>query len=172
MTPETRSAPSKAGLLLRHLAAFLLLLAAAPGWTADDVRAAPSCSLCRMSREKFDYGRVLLKFRDGTSVATCSVTCAAVELARKGEDELTSFLVADYRTKELIDGRTAFWVVGGVRRGIMTNVPKWAFGSEAAAQAFIDEYGGSRATFEEVLAAAAADTKTKLKLGTPKKRSD
>lgn len=105
---------------------LLLLLTAALAPAADDIRSAPSCSLCKMSREKFAFSRALLMLRDGTAVGTCSVTCAAFELARRGEARVVSVLVADYRTKELIDARSAFWVMGGVRKGVMTNLPKWA----------------------------------------------
>jgi nitrous oxide reductase accessory protein NosL len=147
---------------LRPLLALpLLLLFTVPAAAQEDVRAMPACSLCKMDRGKHDFSRVLLKLRDGTSIGTCSITCAAVEISRKGEGEVAAILVADFRTRQLIDARSAFWVIGGSRRGVMTNVPKWAFSTEEGARAFIDEFGGRRATFGEVLAAAAEDTRPK-----------
>ncbi|MBI5443114.1 MAG: nitrous oxide reductase accessory protein NosL [Deltaproteobacteria bacterium] len=140
---------------------LLLALAAAADGAQEDVQSVPTCSLCKMSREKHDFSRAVVKFRDGTTRSTCSITCAAVEISRRGEQEVSAILVADYRTRELIDARTAFWVMGGSRRGVMTMHPKWAFSTEEAAQAFIEEFGGRRVTFPEVMAAAYEDTKPK-----------
>jgi copper chaperone NosL len=44
-----------------------------------------------------------------------------------------------------------------VKRGVMTNRPKWAFGSQAAAELFIESYGGTIVTWSEALAAARED---------------
>jgi nitrous oxide reductase accessory protein NosL len=62
--------------------------------------------------------------------------------------------VADFNTLKLIDARTATWVIGGKERGVMSNVPKWAFATKQAAEAFIRDNGGRLATFDEALALA------------------
>jgi copper chaperone NosL len=65
-----------------------------------------------------------------------------------------SILVADRDTRVLIDAEQAVWVMGGEKRGVMTDIPKWAFQTKAAAEAFIAKYGGKKATWKEALAAA------------------
>ena len=47
-----------------------------------DLQNHPSCKYCGMDREKFGHSRVYIEYEDGTTVGTCSIRCAAVELAR------------------------------------------------------------------------------------------
>jgi len=63
-------------------------------------------------------------------------------------------MVADYTTKELIDARTATWVVGGRREGVMTSLPKWAFAGEEDARKFVKENGGEVTTFAKAMKSA------------------
>jgi nitrous oxide reductase accessory protein NosL len=65
-----------------------------------------------------------------------------------------SFQVADYNTKKLIDAKSAAWVIGGSKKGVMTQVAKWAFADKKGADAFIKQNGGKPATFDEALKAA------------------
>ena len=48
----------------------------------DGVKLSPLCKYCGMNREKFGHSRMLIEYDDGLSVGTCSVHCAAVDLAR------------------------------------------------------------------------------------------
>jgi hypothetical protein len=63
-------------------------------------------------------------------------------------------MVADYTTSELIDAKTATWVVGGKKQGVMTTLAKWAFAKEEDARNFITENGGQVTPFDEVMKAA------------------
>lgn len=63
-------------------------------------------------------------------------------------------MVADYSTKELMDARTAVWVVGGTIKGVMTAVAKWAFNREEDALKFIKENGGIITSFDQVMNSA------------------
>jgi copper chaperone NosL len=121
-----------------------------------DISEYSSCTLCGMNREKFAHSRVYIQFSDGSSTGTCSINCAAYELKEAATKTVKSFMVGDYVTRELIDAKKAFWVMGGEKPGVMTKNPKWAFAEEKAAQAFVKEYGGRLATFDEVLRAAMA----------------
>jgi len=47
----------------------------------DDIKEYPACKYCGMDRAKFAHSRVLLTYDDGTTVGTCSIHCAAVDLA-------------------------------------------------------------------------------------------
>jgi nitrous oxide reductase accessory protein NosL len=104
-----------------------------------------------MDRVVFAHGRMLINFADGTSVGTCSLNCVAVEMMANKEKKVQSLKVADYTTKKLVDARTAVWVIGGSKDGIMTSVPKWAFAGKADAEKFVKENGGRITDFDEAL---------------------
>jgi hypothetical protein len=96
---------------------------------------------------------MLIIYADGTSVAVCSLHCAAAEL-KKGGRQVKSLKVADYPSKELIDAKTATWVVGGGKNGGMNSPAKWAFAREEEARNFVAEYGGTVTPFDQVMKAA------------------
>lgn len=134
-----------------------LTLFVAPGAFAAppaDIAQSPSCRYCGMDREKFGHSRMLIAYEDGSSVATCSLHCAAVELAITIDKVPAAVRVADYDSRELIDAETAVWVLGGAKKGVMTGQAKWAFATKAAAERFIKENGGALAGFEEAIKAS------------------
>ena len=139
-------------LLLLCLALPYPAVAATPA-----VEAPKTCQQCRMDRTTFAHSRMLVEYADHTVVGLCSLHCAAVELAQHRGKEVKSLLVADYNTRQLLDARTAVWVIGGDKRGVMTFVPKWAFGRAEEAQAFVREHGGEVTTFALALKAAHAE---------------
>jgi nitrous oxide reductase accessory protein NosL len=100
---------------------------------------------------------MLIEYADNSVVGLCSLHCVAVDLAGHPEKSVKSLKVADYRTKELIDAKTAIWVIGGAQKGVMTFVPKWAFSKNEDAQAFVQENGGEITTFDAALKAANAE---------------
>jgi hypothetical protein len=110
-----------------------------------------------MDRAKFAHSRVLIEYDDGSTFGACSLHCAAIDMAVNIDKGPQRIGVGDLDSKKLIDAETATWVVGGRKMGVMTKRAKWAFESEAAAQAFIDKNGGEMATFEEALKAAYED---------------
>ncbi len=123
---------------------------------ADKVEAPDSCKHCGMDRTKFAHSRMVVTYTDGSSAGTCSINCVVTDL-KEAKKEVKSFQVADYNTKKLIDAKTATWVIGGSKKGVMTRVAKWAFAEKAGAAAFIKANGGKLATFEEVRKAAEDD---------------
>jgi len=137
--------------------AVLSLFAVSAVCGQDDVRKFPNCKICGMDRTSFVQGRMLIVYADGTTVGVCSLHCAVVEMEQNRNKQITSLMVADYMTKELIDAKTATWVVGGRKQGVMTSMPKWAFAREEDAQKFIAENGGKMATFDQVMKAAAME---------------
>ncbi len=142
------------------VAAALLALATAPLTAAlaqEDVKASPSCRHCGMDREKFASSRMVVRYDDGSSVGTCSIHCAAIELVTSLDKAPVALEVADMGSKGLLDAEKATWVLGGSRPGVMTKRAKWAFAEKAAAEAFAKEVGGTLATFEEALKAAYED---------------
>jgi hypothetical protein len=110
-----------------------------------------------MDREKFSHSRMLIAYEDGSTVATCSLHCAAVELANAIDKIPVSLRVADYDSKELIDAESAVWVLGGSKKGVMTGQAKWAFASGEPAERFIKANGGRIVTFDEAIKASYDD---------------
>ena len=137
----------------RIVAAFLLLLLAAiDGFADDDI-----CFHCGMKKSQYGHSWVVIEYEGGRKAQTCSIHCAAIEMVLSQDDLIESITVGDYDTHRPIDAYRAFWVIGGDLPGVMTLRAKWAFGSKAAAGAFIDAHGGRFAVFEEVIRAAFAD---------------
>ena len=130
---------------------LMFLLAAVNSWAHDDVEKPKSCQQCGMDRIAFAHSRMVIVYADGTRVGICSLNCAANELKEHPRKKVQSLQVADYDTKKLIDARTATWVIGGSKPGVMTATPKWAFASKEGAQRFIAANGGKQALFDEAL---------------------
>jgi len=123
----------------------------------DDIKQSPSCKYCGMDREKFGHSRMLIEYDDGTSVGTCSVHCAAVDLALNIDKTPKALMVGDALTKKLIDAEKAVWVIGGSKMGVMTKRAKWAFEKKEDAEKFIKENGGSLSTFDDAIKLAYED---------------
>jgi hypothetical protein len=99
---------------------------------------------------------MVIEYKDGRSVGTCSIHCTALLLAMNRGEKPKAILVADYNTKGLIDASLATWVIGGTQEGVMTRQAKWAFGDKSAAERFVADNGGATATFDDAMKAAYA----------------
>jgi copper chaperone NosL len=120
----------------------------------DDLDAHRSCANCNMDRKAYGYSRMLIQYEDGAMVGTCSLHCAVVELDANQGRTVKSLRVADRDSRALIEVEHAIWVMGGGKRGVMTQHPTWAFQSKAGAEAFIKANGGKIITWAEALATA------------------
>ena len=127
------------------------MLAAASAWGAEIVESPKSCAQCGMDREFFAYSRMLIRYADGTSAGVCSINCAVTELKQNKRKQVVVLLVADYAGKALMDARSATWVTGGKKPGVMTPLPKWAFAKREDAQRFVRENGGTITGFDDAL---------------------
>lgn len=147
---------------MKRTAPILVTIAAAALWclavqAGDDIQAHPVCKFCGMDRAKFAHSRMLVEYENGTSVATCSLHCAAVQLAVELDGDAEAILVGDYGTKQLIDAERAYWVIGGKAPGVMTRNAKWAFAAKEDADRFVQEQGGKVASFDSAMEAAYDD---------------
>ena len=140
-------------LVVVILAGILLVAGRTTAFAQDDIAEHRSCEYCGMDRKAFGYSRMLIQYEDGTAVGVCSLHCAVVELNAHADKKVKSLLVADRGSRTLISAEEAFWVMGGKKRGVMTQQPKWAFGSKNGAESFMKAYGGKLVTWEEALAA-------------------
>jgi nitrous oxide reductase accessory protein NosL len=136
------------------IAVLLMLSLGTVCLAADRVEAPAECKQCGMDRTKFSHSRMLATYSDGSSVGTCSINCSVLDIKESKGKEVKSIQVADYNTRKLIDAKTATWVIGGSKRGVMTPVAKWAFADKKDADAFIKQNGGKPATFDEALKAS------------------
>ncbi len=143
--------------VIRIVVLLSLLLFAASAAAQDDVQKHPSCKYCGMDRAKFAHSRVLIQYGDGSSVGTCSLHCAAIDLALNIDKTPDSILVADYKTKTLVPVEKATWVLGGTKQGVMTKRAKWAFSGRDGAESFIKENSGQIAVFEAAMKASYED---------------
>jgi copper chaperone NosL len=143
------------------LCCILTIFCLSPGsvlWALDnDVKEVPSCKYCGMNRETFAHSRMLIEYNDGTKEGTCSLHCAAVDLALNLDKAPKAILVGDYGTKMLVNAETAVWVIGGNKPGVMTKNAKWAFADKTDAEKYRQENGGRIATFDEALETAYKD---------------
>lgn len=153
---ELREGAMRISILLAIGLALCGAAAAVAGPPADVARS-PSCRHCGMDRATFGHSRMLIEYEDGSTVAVCSLHCAAVELANTIDRIPVLVRVADYDTGELIDAEGAVWVLGGSRKGVMTGTAKWAFGSRESAERFVKTYGGTVAGFDPAMKAAYDD---------------
>jgi copper chaperone NosL len=117
----------------------------------------PVCKHCRMDRTQYSSCRMLLRYNDGTELAFCSIHCLAIDLVLNTDKTPKFIWAADYNTGSLIDAETASWVLGGIKKGVMTERAKWAFKSGEDAKGFIKQNGGESASFEQALEAAYRD---------------
>lgn len=152
--------------MTRFWISIMLLLALGTACPAADkiVEAPADCKQCGMNRTAFGYSRMVVTYKDGSSTGTCSINCVATDMKKQPGKEVKAFQVGDYVSKTLIDAKSATWVIGGKKKGVMTPVAKWAFADKKAAEAFVKENGGKLATFDEALAAAQKElTEKELK---------
>jgi copper chaperone NosL len=123
----------------------------------DQVEAPKSCQRCGMDRTVFAQSRMVVVYSEGERVGTCSLHCAATELKGNSGRKVSALQVADCRSRALIDAKTAVWVIGGEKSGVMTELPKWAFAKKEDADAFLRVNGGKIATFDEAMVLAVKE---------------
>jgi len=139
------------------LALALLGIAAALVVAGNDIDEFRSCNYCGMDRKAYGYSRMMVTYENGSRKGVCSLHCAVTEMNEHKESAVTSLLVADRNSRALINAEKAFWVLGGNKRGVMTQNPKWAFETIEAAQSFVKSNGGKITSWEAALLAARED---------------
>ena len=146
----------KTGVMCLIIVTLLSLTVAmvAAGNDIDDHR---SCNHCGMDRKAYGYSRMMVIYENGFQVGACSLHCAVTEMEEHKGNAVKTLLVADRNSREMVDAKKAIWVLGGTKRGVMTQNPTWAFATQAAAQSFVNDNGGTITGWDAVLLAARAD---------------
>jgi copper chaperone NosL len=149
----------KYGLNLLAVVLILLISNFTFAQNQEDIEKYAACAMCGMDRQQFAQSRILVTYVDGSTVGTCSIHCMAKALSLNTGKIPQTIEVGDYNTKNLIDAKKAFWVIGGKIPGVMTATPKWAFEKKSDAEAFIQANGGNPATFDDTLKESNAEMK-------------
>ena len=121
------------------------------GAAEKDIEKIPFCQYCGMDRARFASTRMLVEYGNKTTIGTCSIHCAAVDLAQSANKEIKTILVADHGSGRLIDAAAAVWVIGARVPGGMAAKSRLAFASREGAEAFRRDNGGEIADFEVAL---------------------
>ena len=140
-----------AGVLVLFVGTFVFAQA------QEDIQKQLSCKYCGMNRQQFAHSRIFIEYGDASTVGTCSIHCAAVDLAINIDKTPKVLQVGDYHSKALIDAEKASWVIGGSKMGVMSKRAKWAFEKKEDAEKFIKENGGEMAMFDVAMKAAYED---------------
>jgi nitrous oxide reductase accessory protein NosL len=122
-----------------------------------DIEKVPSCQYCGMDREKFGSTRMIIEYANGTTIGTCSIHCAAVDLAQSFGKELKTLKVADYRNGKMIDAEKALWVIGAGIPGVMAAKSRVAFAEKTDAEAFRRDKGGEIGSFDAAITSTYCD---------------
>jgi copper chaperone NosL len=117
-----------------------------------------------MDRHKFAHSAMLIEYEDGTTTATCSLHCTAVELAINIDKTPRKLMVGDYGTKKLTDAETACWTLGGDLPGVMTKRAKWAFENRAECEKFAREHGATIVSLDDAIKASYEDMYSDTKM--------
>jgi copper chaperone NosL len=133
------------------------LFGAAPAFSQEDVTKHPSCKYCGMDRAKFAHSRVFIEYTDGTTEGTCSIHCAAIDLALNIDKTPKNIWVGDCQEKTLVDAEKAVWLLGGNKPGVMTKNAKWAFAKSEQANQFKEANGGELVNFDQAIKATYED---------------
>ncbi|MGE5518028.1 MAG: nitrous oxide reductase accessory protein NosL [Bacteroidota bacterium] len=97
------------------------------------------CPYCGMDRKQYHYSRHLIHYSDDLVDGTCSLRCAAVSLSLNLDRGPKMIYAPDngsgLEIKPLTNAETAFYVIGGDHKPVMTKVAKTPFASKVAADA-------------------------------------
>lgn len=99
----------------------------------------PKCPYCGMDRKQYHYSRHLIHYSDDLVDGTCSLHCAGISLSLN-LDRVPKVIYAPdngsgLEIKPLTNAETAFYVIGGDHKAVMSAVAKTSFAAKLAADA-------------------------------------
>lgn len=113
--------------------------------TSDTKLYCPKCGMTLTKFYKTNHSAIV----DGNIKQFCSIHCLVEAMSSKAT--VTDAKVIDNATLQFIDTNKATYVIGSSKPATMSKVSKYAFGSQDDAKNFVKKFGGSLASFEEVL---------------------
>jgi len=147
------------------------VLITAMAFAQDDIKQYSSCKYCGMNRQQFAHSRVLIEYDDASAVGTCSIHCAAVDLAINIDKTPKTIQVGDYNSKALIDAEKASWVIGGSKVGVMTKGRSGLLTKRKMLKSYQGKWWRD-ATFDVAMKAAYEDMYEDTKMIREKKKND
>jgi len=105
------------------------------------------CPKCGMTLPMFYKTNHAATDEKGVVKQYCSIHCLAEDAL---EHNLKDMKVVDNSTLKFIPVEEAYYVVGSKKKGTMTMVSKYAFGTKEAAEAFAKQNGGKIMKFDQV----------------------
>lgn len=153
------------------VAAVCLILTGSAMAQHGGAQGSESCIYCGMDLQKFAHSAVVIEYEDGTVSGTCSLHCAAIDLALKIDKTPKRILVGDYPSKKQIDAVSACWTIGGDQPGVMTKRAKWAFENRAECEKYASEHGAKVTDFDESVKAAYEDMYADTKMIREKRKA-
>ena len=150
---------------------LLFLLAGTFAFAQHEGAKNNSCGYCGMDRDKYAHSAVLIEYEDGSIVGTCSLHCAAIDLALNIDKTPGKLLVGDYLSKKPIDAAAACWTIGGDVPGVMTKRAKWAFESKEECEKYAREHQAKVADLDESMKAAYEDMYADTKMIREKRKA-
>jgi len=124
----------------------------------------PKCPYCGMDRQHFHHARHLVQYADDLVDGTCSIHCLSISLAINLDREPKVIYAPDNASsaaiKPLLNVDRISYLIGGDIPGVMTHRSKVSYGSQAAALAAKESYGGEVGDFAAALTASHLDLAT------------
>ncbi|HLO79162.1 MAG TPA: nitrous oxide reductase accessory protein NosL [Magnetospirillum sp.] len=97
------------------------------------------CPYCGMDRKQYHFSRHLIHYSDDLVDGTCSLHCAAISLSLNLDRMPKAIYAPDngsgLEIKPLTNAETAFYVIGGDHKPVMSKTAKTSFASKVAAEA-------------------------------------
>jgi len=120
-----------------------------------------SCSICGMHLPTFYKTNHAIIFKDGKALQFCSIHCLVetmeYRLSSEEKAQIAEIKAVDALSTEMIDAKTAHYVIGSKKPGTMSMVSKYAFKDKGDAEAFAKEFGGEVADYDHAYAKAKED---------------
>lgn len=105
----------------------------------NDLDKYKKCPYCGMDRRQYHFSRHLIHYSDDLVDGTCSIHCAAISLSLNLDRVPKAIYAPDngsgLEIKPLTNAETAFYVIGGEHKPVMSKLAKTAFASKLAAEA-------------------------------------
>ena len=115
----------------------------------------PFCSVCGMKLAMFYKTNYVARIK-GKEKQYCSLHCLVTD-RDKNHLNPQNIRVVDTDSLQLIDAKSAYFVVGSSKKGTMSMVSKYAFSTLKAASNFAAKFGGEVSDFNGALEAAKED---------------
>lgn len=104
------------------------------------------CPVCGMNLKMYYKTSHGVYLKDGSARQYCSIRCLVVDYP-KTKDSISSIVVVDAHTENLISAQTAFYLIGSSIPGTMSKVSKLAFANKKDAEVYKNKYGGEISDF-------------------------